>query len=80
MVNDVEYEPLSVEDADTGVYQRNVLNKLSHRHRLRVYIGGLLFIGLGIYFIWKTALVLLGLFAQVPISHPLKDARYLFVL
>ena len=80
MANDVAYEPLSIEDADTGYYRSNILNKLSKRHRLRVYIGGLLFIGLGGYFIWKTVLVVSSLFPQAPMLHPWKDARYLFVL
>ena len=76
----VEYEPLSVEDVETGYYRSNLLNKLTKRQRLRVYIGGLLFIGLGSYFICKTVLVLVSLFAQTPVVHPWRDARYLFVL
>jgi hypothetical protein len=66
-------------DEDDGLNWDN----LTPRERLRLHVGGFLFIGLGIYIIWRTVLLVAWLFKphammDSRISWP--DARYLFVL
>ena len=82
MARDVEYEPLSVEDVAIGDHRSTVLSKLTIRRSTRFYIGRLLFIGLGSYFIWKTVVNLLSPIPQAQAQRPhlWRDSRYLFVL
>jgi len=72
------------EEQNVSEIDYNDLSILSRKERLRLHIGGLLFIGLGIYIIYRTVLAVSTLFT--PISgtvHPLppwNTTRYAFIL
>ena len=58
-------------------------SRLTFRERLRLYVGGACFIGLGAYIIWKTTLILLGLFtvsSGVNTWAGWPQVKYVFVL
>ena len=57
--------------------------RLPFKQRLRLYVGGACFIGLGAYIIWKTILILLGLLTVNPAVSPWSgwpQVKYIFVL
>jgi hypothetical protein len=79
MGKDTRYEPLSVDDVSLSD-QWNRLNRLTRRQRLRLHVGGLLFIGLGVYIIWRTLVLIFGLFPQSSTHYSWQNTRYMFVL
>jgi hypothetical protein len=88
MSKDPESAPLLPDDQDTpsssSEIDYNDLSVFPPRERLRLHIGGLLFIGLGIYIIYRTFLVVGTLF--VPVSDTIRplpawnSTRYAFIL
>lgn len=73
-------DPSSADEKHTDENGFSRWETLSRRERLRVHIGGLLFIGLGCYIIWRTIVVLLGLFPATTTEHLWQNTRYVFVL
>ena len=73
------YKALSLdEDTIEGLQAR--FNRLSRPQRLRVHVGGILFIGLGLYIIWKTLMAVASLFPGFSTPHLWRDTHYMFVL
>jgi hypothetical protein len=73
------YQALSLRD-DTLEDLQSRFSRLSGRQRLRLHVGGILFIGLGVYIIWRTLMAVVGLFPHSSSAHVWKDTRYMFVL
>jgi hypothetical protein len=75
---------LGDEEQNISEIDYNDLSILSRKERLRLHIGGLVFIGLGIYIIYRTVLAVSTLFT--PISSavrplpPWNTTRYAFIL
>ena len=59
------------------------VRKLTLKQRLRLYVGGTCFIGLGAYIIWKTIVIVLGLLIEsreVSTWNGWPEINYIFVL
>lgn len=83
MFKQIRYKLLGKADSSDEDDGHDNWEDLTTRERLRLHVGGFLFIGLGIYIIWRTILLVAWLFKphvmmDSQISWP--DARYLFVL
>jgi hypothetical protein len=71
--------------ASSSLIQMNIgeqwsnFSGLTRRQRLRIHIGGLLFIGLGCYIIWKTFDGVFGLFPHSD-TRSWRNTRHMFVL
>ena len=72
------------EENNASEIDYNDLSVIPRRERLRLHIGGLLFIGLGIYIIYRTVLTVGTLFIPVSLTvRPLpawNTTRYAFIL
>ena len=72
------------EEDNASEIDYNDLSVIPRRERLRLHIGGLLFIGLGIYIIYRTVLTVGTLFIPVSLTvRPLpawNTTRYAFIL
>jgi len=73
------YQALSL-DEDTIAGLQTRFNRLSRRQRLRIHVGGILFIGLGLYILWKTLMAVAWLFPGCSRPHLWQDTHYMFVL
>lgn len=72
------------EEQNNSEIDYNDLSVLSRKERLRLHIGGFLFIGLGIYIIYRTVLSVSTLLTPISSAvHPLppwNTTRYAFIL
>lgn len=73
------YQALSLND-DTLEGLQHRFNLLSRRQRLRLHVGGILFIGLGMYIMWKALMAVVWLFPHASTPHLWRDTQYMFVL
>jgi hypothetical protein len=73
------YQALSLHE-DTLEDLQTRFSRLSGRQRLRLHVGGILFIGLGLYIIWRTLMAVAGLFPHSSTAHVWKDTHYMFIL
>jgi hypothetical protein len=77
------YQLLKKDERDEALEELNTWSYLTTRERLRLHVGGFLFIGLGLFIIWRTTILVLSLLASDSPMHALlgwSDTRYVFVL
>jgi hypothetical protein len=75
MPKDIEHESVSIGDGKRVTDSRVI--GLTRRQR---HIGGLLFITLGCYIIYRTFLAVFGLFPTPSIGQTWPKTKYMFVL
>jgi hypothetical protein len=83
MSKGARYEPVSLEDGEFYDGERRRFDNLTSRERIRLHVGGILFIGVGGYIIWRTILLISSLFTP-PATPSSWDGwagtRYTFIL
>jgi hypothetical protein len=83
MSKGANYEPVSLEDGEYYDAERRRFDALTKRERIRLHVGGILFIGVGSYIIWRTILLITSLFSPPPTPSSWAGwpaTRYTFVL
>ena len=75
MPKDIEFESASISDGKRITGTRVI--RLTRRQR---HVGGLLFVTLGCYIIYRTFLAVFGLFPDPSIGQIWPKTRYMFVL
>jgi len=77
MAKDIEYDSASIGIGDGKRVTDSRIIGLTRRQR---HLGGLLFIAMGCYIIYRTFIGVLGLFPTLSIGQTWPKTRYMFVL
>ena len=83
MFKEIRYQLLGKGDPNDEHDEANDLDSLTPRERVRRHVAGTLCIGLGVYIIWRTMLIVAWVFTSQPVMLgrvKWPEVRYLFAL